>query len=180
MWDLVKVRYQPVPFRNYALMDDVFRGVEGRLAIHGASRHVRTEPPVDSYVATTRTSVFRKFHSNIAMIMPNEWDEDLMQSTCDRTVMEARFMAHALRTRNKIQTDESKMIKLNTVMMDIADFEVGAVDTARTPLENKSMELRRAAQNHLTMVLALLEHPSSLRRHWDAKSKEEDPWHFFC
>ena len=42
-------------------------------------------------------------------------------------------MAHALGVHNKVQIEESKKIKINTVMIDIAEFEVGAVDRARTP-----------------------------------------------
>ena len=65
-------------------------------------------------------------------------------------------MGHALRFHNKIQVEESKKIKVNTIMIDIADFEVGAVDRNRTAVENQSMELRGAAQNHLTLMLSML------------------------
>ena len=66
IWDEIKIHFQPVPFKNDRKMKDVMDDIMRRLAVRGASRHVNTEPPYDSPLATTRTSAFRSFHLDTA------------------------------------------------------------------------------------------------------------------
>ena len=170
--DLVKTHYQPVPFHPESTMREVFTYIDRKLSIRGASRHVRTDPAIDSYVARTRTATFRNFFEETSQRLPSQYDPELTRMMCRRAVMEARFMAHALRLHNKIQTDASKKIKINTIMIDIADFEIGASDRSRTTLENQSMELRCAAQNHLTLMLSMMYFLYIVRDHWLGERKQ--------
>ena len=173
--DLVKTHYQPVPFHPESTMREVFTYIDRKLSIRGASRHVRTDPAIDSYVARTRTATFRNFFEETSQRLPSQYDPELTRMMCRRAVMEARFMAHALRLHNKIQTDASKKIKINTIMIDIADFEIGASDRSRTTLENQSMELRCAAQNHLTLMLSMMYYLYIVRDHWlDERKRARD------
>ena len=169
--DLVKTHYQPVPFHPDSTMREVFAYIDRKLSVRGASRHVRTEPAIDSYVARTRTATFRNFFEETSKRLPSQYDPELTRMMCRRAVMEARFMAHALRLHNKIQTDENKKIKVNAIMIDIADFEIGASDRSRTTLENQSMELRCAAQNHLTLMLSMIYYLYIVRDYWSDERK---------
>ena len=163
MWDVARVHYQPVPFKNEKATHEVLLDVNRRLAVHGASRHVRTEPPIDSFLATTRTKEFHRFFEDSMQTPAERFDLERVESCCRRVMLEARFMAHALRTYNKLQNgDTSKMITINRILLDIADFEMGESDSSRSLQEDKLMMLRCAAQNHLTLMLSINSYLSEL------------------
>ena len=155
VWDEIKVHFQPVPFKHDRKMEDVMDDIMRRLAVRGASRHVNTEPPFDSPLATTRTSAFRSFHLDTAKTLPRYIGADRVASCCRGMMLEGRFLAHALRSHNRAVQDPANHISIVAILMDIINFENGTTDERQTVLEKKLMLFRCAAQNHLTMMLSV-------------------------
>ena len=174
IWDEIKVHFQPVPFRNDRKMKDVLADIMRRLAVRGASRHVNTEPPFDSPLATTRTGAFRSFHLDTAKIVPKYIEAGRVSSCCRGMSLEGRFLAHALRTYNRTVQDPSKHVSITKILMDIINFENGVTEERQTVLEKKLMMLRCAAQNHLTLLFSVNDYLIEVKKEMRSMSNFPD------